>query len=296
MALNLKQLEAFIWVADLGSFRRAAERLNTTQPNISTRIAGLEAALMTTLMERDAGSVRLTAKGREILEHARQVLRANEALIEAAQRNILIEGTLRLGVTELIVHTWLRDFLKELREELPSLHVELTVDLSVQLEQALAAGTLDLALQNAPFSIPMAGEIELAQYPSIWVASPSLGLAAKDDITAADICAHPLLTHARNTRLFDEINTHFSSLPDVRPRLVPSSNLAACAHMAIEGMGIAALPQAMITKELEGGDLVPLPYHWHPQNLVFMARYDAHRVPRYVTTASEIAAKVAARG
>ena len=49
MNLNFKQLETFIWVADLGSFRGAAERLFTTQPNISSRIASLESALNTKL-------------------------------------------------------------------------------------------------------------------------------------------------------------------------------------------------------------------------------------------------------
>ena len=61
MKINLKQLEAFVWVADLGSFRKAADRLNTTQPNVSSRIALLEGAMKRKLMERDAGSVRLTS-------------------------------------------------------------------------------------------------------------------------------------------------------------------------------------------------------------------------------------------
>ena len=51
-SLTLKPLETLIWVADLGSFRKAAAHLNTTQPNISTRIAGLEATLGTALMRR----------------------------------------------------------------------------------------------------------------------------------------------------------------------------------------------------------------------------------------------------
>ena len=71
MRPSLKQLEALIWVGDLGSFRKAADRLNTTQPNISARIAGLETLLGVRLMERDAGSVRLTAKGQDVLGHAR---------------------------------------------------------------------------------------------------------------------------------------------------------------------------------------------------------------------------------
>jgi len=76
MNINFKQIEAFVWVADLGSFRHAAERLNTTQPNISTRISNLEEMIGAKVMERDAGSVRLTAKGRELLEEARHIIRS----------------------------------------------------------------------------------------------------------------------------------------------------------------------------------------------------------------------------
>ena len=134
MKLSLKQLEAFVWVADLGSFRKAADRLNTTQPNISSRIATLETLLGQTMMERDARSVRLTSKGTQLLIHARKVLRAVDDFADAASEASLIDGTLRLGVTEMIVHTWLSYFLKLLSTTFPQLHVELTVDLSVNLE------------------------------------------------------------------------------------------------------------------------------------------------------------------
>ncbi|HIF76117.1 MAG TPA: LysR family transcriptional regulator, partial [Sulfitobacter sp.] len=92
---TLKQLEALIWVADLGSFRRAAAHLNTTQPNISARISGLEATLGVTLMQRDAGSIRLTEKGTALLTQARRVLREAEALVETAARPDLIDDSLR---------------------------------------------------------------------------------------------------------------------------------------------------------------------------------------------------------
>ena len=100
MNFNLKQIEAFLWVSDLGSFRKAADRLNTTQPNISSRIAALESVLNVRLMERDAGSVRLTSKGREMLELAREILRTTDNFIEAASQSSLLNGVLRLGVTE----------------------------------------------------------------------------------------------------------------------------------------------------------------------------------------------------
>ncbi|MFU8824292.1 LysR family transcriptional regulator [Yoonia sp.] len=290
MRLNLKQLEAFVWVADLQSFRGAADRLGTTQPNISARIAGLEQALGTVLMTRDAGSVVLTAKGRDLLTHARRVLDATDALIAAADQKALIDGTLRLGVTEMIVHTWLRDYLRRLKETYPNLSVELTVDLSVNLEAMLAESRIDLAIQNGPFTRLMTGEIDLGAYGLIWVASPDLGVPQKAMLD--DLAAHPILTHARDTHLFAQVAGHFSAAK-VPARLVPSSNLAACLHMTIEGMGVATLPKAMAADALARGDLAQVGYDWTPPPLHFFARYNVAHAPRVVNDAAFVAARAA---
>jgi len=292
MNLNLKQLQAFVWVADLASFRRAADRLNTTQPNISARIAGLETLLGTKLMDRDAGSVRLTAKGRELLVCARRVLDATEALVMASGQAALVDGILRLGVTEMVVHTWLRDFLKELRERFPKINVELTVDMSVNLENGLAQRSLDLALQNGPFGLAVSGSVELGGYPLVWVASPGLNIPSP--ASPADMAAHPILTHARDSRLFQEVTGHFADHRDLTVQIVPSSNLAACLHMTVEGMGIATVPRAMISKELARGELVEIAYPWAPEALQFAARYDAEKSAHYVASAALIAGEVAA--
>lgn len=290
MRLNLKQLQAFVWVADLQSFRGAADRLGTTQPNISARIAGLEAALGTVLMTRDAGSVQLTSKGRDLLIHARRVLDATDALVAAADQKALIEGTLRLGVTEMIVHTWLRDYLRRLKETYPNLSVELTVDLSVNLEVMLAERRIDLAIQNGPFTRLVSGEIDLGAYALVWVARPDLRLpqvAVRDDLAA-----HPILTHARDTHLFAQVAAHFSGAK-APARLVPSSNLAACLHMTLDGMGVASLPEAMVADALLRGDLVQVGYGWTPAPLHFFARYDATRTARIVADVAGVAVRAA---
>jgi DNA-binding transcriptional LysR family regulator len=291
MRLNLKQLEAFIWVADMQSFRRAADRLNTTQPNISARIARLETLLNTQLMTRDAGSVQLTHKGRELLAHARRVMDAADAMIVAADQKQLVSGVLRLGVTEMIVHTWLRDYLRALKEDYPSLSVELTVDLSSNLDRGLAERTLDLALQNGPFNRLSSGQVSLGAYEMIWVAASKV--APVGAATADDMAKHPILTHARNTRLFDQVAAHFAQRRDLDVHLVPSSNLAACLHMVLDGMGIATLPAAMVSGELAGGALRQIAYDWSPAPLDFYARYDAERAPDVIAKCAEVAAKVA---
>ncbi len=294
MTLNFKQLEAFVWAADLGSFSKAATRLNTTQPNISIRIRALENALNAQLLDRDAGSVRLTARGQSMLPHARDVLFAADKLVVASGESALREGTLRLGVTELIVHTWLQGFLKSLNEHYPNIQVELTIDLSTNLTKELFNRNIDLALQNGPFERESSGHDYLGTYPLTWVASPDLGLPKRKKLSTAELTRHAILTHARESSLFKATAEHFQQVQSQHHRLVPSSNLAACLYMAINHMGVATLPKAMIRSELDRQSVVELNYSWTPESLDFIARYDAKKSPPYIIQMAALAKQASA--
>ena len=287
MALTLKQLQAFVQVADQGSFRRAAFRLNTTQPNISARIAALEEVLQTKLMLRDAGSVRLTPQGADLLDHARRILSGVDLLIAATGKPALLDGVLRLGVTELIVHTWLSRFLAELKAKAPNLLVELTVDVSANLSTALYDRALDMTFQSGPFARITTGNAPLGRSDLIWVAAPQLGLESRE-LDLDQLCAHPILTHARGTQPYDQLAAHVA-VRKQKVRLVPSSNLAACLQMAKDGYGVACLPVPMVKTSITDGSLVPLNYAWRPDALDFAARYDAERAPHLVSVAIGIA-------
>ncbi len=292
MNFSLKQLEAFVWVADLASFRQAAERLNTTQPNISSRISALESTLDVKLLERSTGNVRLTPKGRELLVHARAVLQSTQQLQEAADRASLYDGVLKLGVTELVVHTWLRDYLKALKEEYPEVLVELTVDLSVNLTAALAARTIDLALQSGPFPAPLPDAQDLGCYPWIWVASPAINESQNNRRwSVAKLAEFPILTHARSTGPYQQVKDHFSGVRGLK--LVPSSNLAACLQMTVDNMGVAVLPEAMVVNELQSGALTRIDYDWAPPDLCFEARFSPEHVSAIVKKAALVAGRVA---
>ncbi len=294
MNFNLKQLEAFVWVSDLGSFRKAADRLNTTQPNISARIAALETVLNVQLMERDAGSVRLTTKGKELLDYARKILKSGDNLIEAANRAVLFDDVLRLGVTEMVVHTWLREFLKQFKVEYPNVTVEITVDLSANIEKELFEHSIDLAFQSAPFSWKSSGNQKLGSYPFVWIASPTANLPQKSLVSIDELVNYPILTHARGTQPYKEVEQHFMKRRDLPIRLTPSSNLAACIHMAVDGFGVATVPKAMVEKELKSNQLFILDYAWMPQALEFFARYDTEKARPFVAKAAQIAADISA--
>ncbi|MFT7107125.1 MAG: DNA-binding transcriptional LysR family regulator [Yoonia sp.] len=293
--LTLKQLEALVWVADLGSFRKAAHHLNTTQPNISSRIAGLEKSFGAQLMQRDAGSVRMTEKGAEFLAQARIILREAEKLTGIAARPDLVDDRLRLGVTELVAATWLRAYMVRMKAAYPNVSVELTVDLSRQLDKELAANRLDLAIQSAPFAASMSGMIELGRYEYIWVANAQIAREfGPRAITQAEMLKFPILTHTRNTQAYLDLTERFDKLPGSAVRFVPSNSLSVAMHMAMDGMGIAVLPRAMIEAQLADGSLTQLHHDWTPRPLRFTARFHLEKSAHFVQRAAEIAAECAA--
>lgn len=287
MTLKLDHLRAFVTVADLGSFRRAAERLHTTQPNISARISQLEKLLNLSLMTRDAGSVRLTTRGQSLLPRARAVLATTDDFLSAAGDRALFHGALRLGVSELVAHTWLPAFLRAMKEHFPNIDIELTVDLSANITRALTARDLDLTFQSAPFDQPARVELPLGRSPYTWVAAPALHLPSLT-LDAATLAAAPILTHPRGTAPHDQLARHFATarLP---ARLVPATNNAVCLQMTLDGLGIACLPRAMLDGPLSEGRLLPLSADWHPEPLHFAARYDLDPAPPYLLEAVRIA-------
>lgn len=280
-------------VADLGSFRQAADRLSTTQPNISSRIASLENALGKKLMERDPGSVRLTAQGHELLGYARIVLSSMDDFIQAANGEAAFEGVIRLGVTEMVVHTWLRDFMKNFKSRFPKVLIELSVDLSSNLEADLAEQRIDLSFQSGPFARKASGELSLGTFPIVWAASPDIGLSATQKISPQELSQFPIITHAKSTRPYEEIAAHFGQWPELKTRLVPSTNLSASLQMTADGYGVAALLAPMIEQEINSGELIKLNYEWLPEALSFSARYDQQKSTSVIRSASEIAQQCA---
>ncbi len=293
MNLNLRQLETFLWVATLGSFRKTAERLCTTQPAISARIANLEDSLGVKLFVRDTGSIRLTAKGQELLPYAEKVLRTTEAFREKAGETSHLTGVLRLGVSETIVHTLLPTYLARLHETYPDIDVDITVDVTVNLRKELISRSLDLAFLMGPVSEYSIENLELAAFPLAWIASSKLGIPAKKKITLDQLVQFPLLTYARNTRPYTELSKHLREHSDEPARIFPSSSLAACKRMVVDGIGIGTLPIRMIEDELSKNVLTEIAYGWKPMDLEFTASFASEPYNPIAEKAAALACEVA---
>jgi len=287
--ITFKQLEAFAFVVDSGTFRAAAAALGTTQPNISARINALEAALGVSLLIRDAGSVRLTADGDRILEKTREVLWAGEALIEEAGRQELIEETLRLGVTELVACTWLQGFLRRMKDAYPKVRIQLEVNLSTTIDRRLMEGQLDLALQTGPFKSKAFTNVGLGQEDYCWVANSDVIKKVRSKPSFEDLFDLTILTHAKHTQACAALHRIAAERGLRGERIVHSSALSACVPMVLEGLGVALLPKRLVMAEVASGDLHMISADWLPDPLSFYARFAPARSARYVEKAAQIA-------
>ena len=144
---TLRQLQYVIAVAEMMSFRRAAERCNVSQPSLSAQVAEMEAALSVSLFERDRRGVLITAAGRELIARARRVLVEADDLAEAANRFIdPLAGTLRIGVIPTVGPYLLPHVVPALRNTYPRLTLIWIEDKTDALIRALKRGDLAAAV------------------------------------------------------------------------------------------------------------------------------------------------------
>lgn len=252
--IDFKALETFVWVANLRSFHGAADKLHTTQPAISTRIAQLEDFLGTRLLERDRRrQVAPTAKGLELLVHAERLLRLRAEMIEVVGDGAAIRGIVRLGVSESIVHTWLPTLIEQVNAAYPNLELEIEVDNSANLHERLVAKDLHVAFLLAPAGNPHVHTRPLCTFAVEFVAAPKLRLPNKK-IELPDIAKWPIVTFARNTQPYIALRELFSR-NGLRPTIHASASLATVVRMALDGIGIAVMPPAILKNVAPAGKL-----------------------------------------
>src|ERR1700738_1988125 len=128
MRVQISQLEAVYWIAQLGSFRAAAAQLNLSQPTISMRVRELERHLGTTLFDRDSYRAQLTEAGREAVRHAARILTLASELEARMTREVVLKSPLRLGAADSFALTHLPALLSQLEHLFPAVRVDLQID------------------------------------------------------------------------------------------------------------------------------------------------------------------------
>jgi len=251
---ELRTLEVFYWVAKLKSFRGAAERLHTTQPAVSQRIASLESEFALKLFDRAARSVNLTPKGRELLDYAERMLRLRADMLRAVAAPAALSGLMRLGVSETIVHTWLAQFIERVNAIYPGIILDIAVDVSPNLRDALVTHELDLAFLLGPVSQPNMTNYDLCRYPLAFVVKNGTDLGP-EPVPLNRLIQIPIITFPKTTRPYLTLREILSRADLPPPRLFSNSSLSTIVRMTEDGIGVSVIPPVIIPRELATGAL-----------------------------------------
>lgn len=292
--MNLRFLEAFYWIARLGSFSAAAARLHATPAAISERIRTLEEDLGVRVFERDSRRVALTPQGQRLLPYAEQMLQLRDAMKKSVQDDGGQTGIISLGVMESVVHTWLPDVLRELTDVYPGITVELYSDSTPRLKEALKSDDLDLAILAEEVEGERFESVPLAQDPMVWVAHPDIAAQATDAKSFETLLTHhPVMTFVKDTPAYRDVRRALSQVIGVR--INPFSSIAAINAVLLGGYGIAAMPTMVVRTSLGEGKLREIPHgpRLAPLRLL-LARPTAGREP-VVDAAADLVARVCTR-
>lgn len=255
--VDLRNIETFFWVSTLGSFRAAAEKLNTTQPAISQRIALLESDLSVRLFERGARGVTLTAKGQELLSYAERMLQIRLEMMQAAREQDAMTGTVRIGVAETIVQTWMPALIEHVHATYPGLVLEIEVDTTNVLRAHLMSRQINLAFLMGPVLDARIENVPLCRYPLAWVASPRLELGP-GPLSLAQVAVHPIITYPSASIPYIMVRDMLMRAGVPAPRIYGSASLSMIARMTLDRIGVSVITPAFLDKELESGEIIAL--------------------------------------
>lgn len=234
--LDIDLLRAFVSVADLGSFTRAADALLRRQSTLSLQIKRLEDGLGRRLLDRSARHIGLTVEGEALLGHARRMLELNDRLVATLNEPVLA-GRVRLGTPEDFATTHLPKVLARFGRAYPAVQLEVTCDLTLTLMRRFRAGEFDLVLVKREPDRSDRGVLVWRE-PLVWVAARQLAPTEEGPLPL--VVSPPPCVYRK--RAIDSL-----SRAHRRWRVAYSCASLAGQHAAVRaGLGVTVLPKDMV--------------------------------------------------
>ncbi len=263
LRMDLRQLEYFVRVAELGSFTRAAQQLRIAQPALSRQVRLLEVELRQNLLTRNGRGALPTEAGKLLMAHGRGILHQVERAKEELGRvRGSLSGRVAVGMPTSVARVLAVPLTREFRKQLPEATISISEGLSVAMQEALVNGRLDIALLYNAMPSP---EVELAPLleEALYLVKPAAQAGAKakskakstvraahqaklQKISLADIAPLPLVIPTRPNAIRNLVESHLSAL-GLRPTIaLEIDGVSAILELVADGAGCAVLPQSAV--------------------------------------------------
>ena len=245
-------LRAFAFIAEEGSFTRAAERTGRTQSAVSMQVQRLEALLGQRVLQRGrGGSVQLTSHGQYLLERSRDLLALNDEIWTNFHQPS-VQGTVRLGTPDDYALRYLPQVLKRFADTHPAVEVAVTCAPSSELIAKLKAGEIDLALCSEGHEPRHWPATELWRGPLRWITSDRYAPHRLDPLplaVAAADCPWRVMTLAALEKAGRRYRIAYTAATNA------GTHAPVMAGLAVTTSPITWLPEGLRT--LSAGELLP---------------------------------------
>lgn len=185
--MELRHLRYFVAVAQALNFTRAAEKLHTSQPSLSSQIRDLEACVGVPLLVRDKRKVALTAAGECFLQDALVILEQAENAKVRARKTVQEDNHFAIGFVPSAEVNLLPKVLPLFRLKQPDTHIELVSLITTEQEEKILRGELDVGLMRHPVYSPELDYLELIHEPLVVVLPVNHPLANEKAISAQQL-------------------------------------------------------------------------------------------------------------
>ena len=267
--MEVRQLQIFRVLAEELNFTRTAERVNTVQSNVTTQIKALEEELGAPLFDRLGRRISLTEAGRRFQPFAERALEAMEEGQRAIQADAAPSGPLRIGAPESVLAYRLPAVIRAFRKRFPQVELVFRPFADARLAAELETGKLDLAIHMddegiPPTAQPAAGlritSLHLRNEVVHLLSEMSHPLAKRSAVTASDLEGQTLLLTEAGCGYRAKLEKVLA-LGNIRPgSIVEFSSVEAIKQCVAAGMGLALLPEIVVSRELRLQQLKALPW------------------------------------
>ncbi|MBS1230207.1 MAG: nitrogen assimilation control protein [Proteobacteria bacterium] len=246
--MNLKQLEYFVRVAELGSFSKAALILNIAQPALSKQVRLLETALRVTLLTRNGRGVVLTDSGQRLFDHSVGILQlVAHATEEMEAARDVPSGRIVIGLPPSMGRRLTLPLVENFRRTLPKARLAIVEGLSTHLTEWIATGRVDLGLVLNPEPNP-AIEVTPVHEEPLGLVGPVPGKKDKVAVVPlAELVNYPLILPERSHALRKLLETQ-AALSGLKLNVVLEvSSVQSILDLVAAGHGYAVLSQTALT-------------------------------------------------
>ena len=264
--MDLRNIQTFIRVAELGSFTKAANELGYVQSAVTMQIQQLEKELGFPLFDRVGKRISLTNMGAEFVNYAYRIIGVMREAKNLGGNITSIRGTLRVGVLESLLFSKVLPILSGFKNLYKNLDLRIKIGQATELIQLLKENQLDMVYLSAGMNVdPDLRCYYKRQEQLVFVSGLDHNVAKRKGVTVEELFVYGFVVTERSGVCYGKLQELAQRYNAVLRTSIEVDSTIAIASLLQKNAGLALLPEYSVRKQLEDGILAKVDVDLEPQ-------------------------------